>query len=204
MQPIVKSFHAFESSNLDAGNVRRINLLLLTFIRTYVAAALILLVGAGLTPLIGLQQVTITVGPAVRVAGINSRAAGEQRDRLSRTAVVAQRPQLAIGVVQIAGIGEVLLRLGQFLLHAIVPPLRHLRFGTCACKRLTASFPGINDDRDRSHPVAFDVAEVFGTFHAQSVEAWLRVNGLYVLDIQWEHRCAESGAECDKDTDWLR
>jgi hypothetical protein len=62
-------------------------LILLTFIRAHVAAAR-LFVGSRLAALNGLQQVTLAIGAAARVARINRRATREQRYSLCGTAVV--------------------------------------------------------------------------------------------------------------------
>ena len=66
-------------------------LVLLPFIRTHVAAdAIILFVGARLAALIGLQQMTISVSAAVRVASVDCWATVEQSLGLSRPSVVPQ------------------------------------------------------------------------------------------------------------------
>src|SRR5579864_1439140 len=79
----------------------------LAFVRSHVAAASVLCVGTRLAALIRLQQMTVTIGAAARVARINCRASREQSLSLCRPAVVLQRPELGIGIVQVASIVEV-------------------------------------------------------------------------------------------------
>ena len=81
-------------------------LVALTFIRSHVATARILWIGAWHTTLIRLQQMTVAVGTATRVACINRRASREERDSLCRPAVVAQLPQHRVDVVHITGAFE--------------------------------------------------------------------------------------------------
>jgi len=78
-------------------------LVALTFIRSHVATARILWIGAWHTTLIRLQQMTVAVGTATRVASINRWAAGEKSLRLCRAAVVLQGAQHRVDVVHIAG-----------------------------------------------------------------------------------------------------
>ena len=82
-------------------------LIALTFIRPHVAAARVLPIGTRLPALVGLQHMTLFVGAATRVAGINGRAAREQRDSLRRPAIVPQGAELGVGVVQIARTVEI-------------------------------------------------------------------------------------------------
>jgi len=82
-------------------------LVALTFIRSHVAAARILRIGAWHTTLIRLQQMTVAVGTATRVASINRWAAGEKSLRLCRAAVVLQGAQHRVDVVHITGAVEV-------------------------------------------------------------------------------------------------
>ena len=78
-------------------------LVALTFIRSHVATARILWIGAWHTTLIRLQQMTVAVGTATRVASINRWAAREQRDGLCRATVVPQRAEPRVDVVHITG-----------------------------------------------------------------------------------------------------
>jgi hypothetical protein len=82
-------------------------LVALTFIRAHIAAASVFLIGTWLTALVGLQQMTVAIGAATRVARINRRASREKRDSLCGSAVVPQLSQLGVSVVQIAGTVEI-------------------------------------------------------------------------------------------------
>ena len=64
------------------------HLIALTFIRSYVATARVLLIGTRPAALVTLKQMTLTVSAAARVARINRRAAREKSLRLCRAAVV--------------------------------------------------------------------------------------------------------------------
>ena len=77
-------------------------LVALTFIRSHVAAARVLRIGTRLTALIGIQQITLAVGAATRVACINRRASREESHGLGRSAVVLHGPELGVGIVQVA------------------------------------------------------------------------------------------------------
>ena len=57
--------------------------------------------------MIGLQQMTLSVGAAIRVARVNCRTSLEQRDGLCGAAVVAQFSELGDGVIEIAGAIEI-------------------------------------------------------------------------------------------------
>ena len=76
----------------------------MAFKRTHVAAARVLYVGTRCAALIGLEQISMTVGAATRVSGINGRTACEQRNSWCWPAVIPQRAQHGIGVVPIATI----------------------------------------------------------------------------------------------------
>jgi hypothetical protein len=65
-----------------------VHLIILTFIRAHVAAARVLLVGTRFAALIRLQQMTLAIGAATRIARVSRRTAREQRDSLCRSAVV--------------------------------------------------------------------------------------------------------------------
>lgn len=74
----------------------------LTFICSHVATANVLLVGTRLTTLIGLQKNPVAIGAAIRITRINGWTSREQRDRLCRSAIIPQRAEFGVGVVQIA------------------------------------------------------------------------------------------------------
>src|SRR5215469_4611836 len=69
----------------------------------HIAATPVLSVGTRQTALISLQQMTESIGAAARVAGVNCRAAGEQRNRLRWAPIVPQGPKPWIGIVDVAG-----------------------------------------------------------------------------------------------------
>lgn len=94
-------------------------LIALPFKRTHIAATRVLWVGTGHPALIGLQQMTLAVRTATRVARINRRASREQRNRLRWPAVVSQRAEIGRGVVHIAGAIEI-----ASIVAAQVVPLR--------------------------------------------------------------------------------
>src|SRR6516162_5936988 len=79
----------------------------LTFIRSYVAAGLVLPVRSWHAALIRPEQMTLAVGAATGVASVNRRANRREGHGLCRSAVVLQRPKQGIGVVHIAGAVEV-------------------------------------------------------------------------------------------------
>jgi hypothetical protein len=91
------------------GRTRQLSALLvaLTFVGSHVAAASVLLVGTRPAALIGLQQMTIAIGAATRVARINRRASREQSLGLGRAAIVLQGSELGVGVVQITAVVEI-------------------------------------------------------------------------------------------------
>ena len=56
--------------------------------------------------LIGLEQISMTVGAATRVSGINGRTTREQRNSWRWPAVVSQRAEHGVGVVPVAAVAE--------------------------------------------------------------------------------------------------
>src|SRR5438445_3922338 len=84
-----------------------LQLIALTFIRAHVAAASVLRVGTREAALIRLQQVTEAVGAATRVSGINGRTTREQRNSWRWPAVVPQRAEYGVYIVQVTGAIEV-------------------------------------------------------------------------------------------------
>ena len=79
-------------------------LVALAFKRTDVAAASVLWVMARFAALIGLEQISMTVGAATRVSGIN--VTREQRNSWRWPAVVSQRAEHGVGVVPVAAVAE--------------------------------------------------------------------------------------------------
>jgi hypothetical protein len=82
-------------------------LIVLTLKRSHVTAAGVLRIGTRLATLVGLQQIALFVGAAAGVACVNCRASREQRNSLGWPAVVPQRAELGVGVVQIARAAEI-------------------------------------------------------------------------------------------------
>jgi hypothetical protein len=78
-------------------------LVALPFVSPHVAAAFVLSVGTWQTALISLQQMAESVGAAARVAGVNCRAAREQRKRLRWATVVPEGSESWVGIVLVAG-----------------------------------------------------------------------------------------------------
>ena len=78
----------------------------MAFKRTDVAAACVLWVIARFAALIGLEQISMTVGAATRVSGINGRTTREQRNSWRWPAVVSQRAEHGVGVVPVAAVAE--------------------------------------------------------------------------------------------------
>ena len=76
----------------------------MAFKRTDVAAASVLWVMARFAALIGLEQISMTVGAATRVSGIN--VTREQRNSWRWPAVVSQRAEHGVGVVPVAAVAE--------------------------------------------------------------------------------------------------
>ena len=75
----------------------------LTFIRPHVAAGLVFPVGTRQTALVGLQQIAVVVRAPTRVACINGRAIRQCHGH-GRSAIIPQRAELRIGVVEITGL----------------------------------------------------------------------------------------------------
>ena len=86
---------------------RSFTLIALPFKCAHIAAASALLVGTRPPTLIGCQQMTLSIGAAIRVARVNRWASFEQLPGLGRAAVVLQEAQVGFGVVQIASVAEV-------------------------------------------------------------------------------------------------
>ena len=82
-------------------------LVALTLVRSDVAAAGVLGIWPRLATLIGLQQMTLALGAAARVACINRGASRGQSHGLGRSAIVLQRTELGVGIVSIACVVEV-------------------------------------------------------------------------------------------------
>jgi hypothetical protein len=89
-----------------ASFVKFLTLVLLALISSHIATARVLFVGTKHAALIGLQQMTVLVGAAIRVTRINRRAAREQSHRIGESAVVLQGAQLGVGIDQVAGAVE--------------------------------------------------------------------------------------------------
>src|SRR6516162_3807265 len=79
----------------------RSRLIALTFIRSHIAPALVFWIGTRHTTLVGLQQIALGIGAAIRVASVNGRAAREQRDGLCLPAVISQHAKLGVNVVEL-------------------------------------------------------------------------------------------------------
>ena len=73
----------------------------------YVTTSRVLFVGTREAALIGLQQITVTIGTAVWVAPINGRTSRMQRNGLGRTAVVPERAEFRVGIVHVTPTREI-------------------------------------------------------------------------------------------------
>lgn len=62
--------------------------------------------GTGIAALVGLQKMTMAVGAATRITGINCRASQEFCPGLRRPAIVLQGSELGMDVVQISGAAQ--------------------------------------------------------------------------------------------------
>ena len=83
-----------------------LQLILLAFVCTDVTSTCVFWVRPWVATLIGFQKMTMPVGAATWVARINRRASSRQGHRLGRSAIIFQRAENGIRVIQIAGAGK--------------------------------------------------------------------------------------------------
>ena len=94
--------------NFGSVEVGASNLIRLPFVGAHVAAFVsLVLARTRKAALIGRQQMTLTIGAAIRVARVNRWASQQFHYGLCRATVIAQLAKLGLGVVQIARTIEV-------------------------------------------------------------------------------------------------
>ncbi len=187
------------------------HLIALTFKCASVATSSVFDVRTRLSALIGLQQMTLAISAAIRVARINRRASREQRDSLCGAAVVPQRAKQRVGVVQVSGVGK-----GARAVTAQVVAMRGDDAATistrivrenavlqrrCAAVKDTASRV-ISANGAVIHcqvPRTIDDGATRSAAHSGTAVSDIRGDGAVV-----QRHCAADGVECTANTDRAR